>query len=308
MPGNSMISGLKIAYHPLYAHPLPEGHRFPMMKYELIPEQLLHEGTITVNDLFNPPPATEEDILRTHDTFYWEQLRELTLPVREQRRIGFPLTERLLERELCIAQGTIDGARYALENGVAFNVAGGTHHAGSGWGEGFCLLNDQAIAANYLLNYGLASRILIIDLDVHQGNGTAQIFENDSRVFTFSMHGADNFPFRKEKSDLDIGLKSGTGDNEFLASLDMALNDILERHQPDFVFYLSGVDVLAGDKLGKLALSPEGCRRRDELVFKLCKAHKLPVQVSMGGGYSPDIMTIVEAHCQTFRVAKDIYF
>ncbi len=299
---------LKIAYHPLYAHPLPEGHRFPMLKYELIPQQLLHEGIITADSLFSPSLLKEKYIINTHHQDYWEQLKNLTLPAKEQRRIGFPLTAQLIEREIRIAQGTIDGALLAMQYGVAFNVAGGTHHAGQNWGEGFCLLNDQAIASNYLLTNNLAKRILIIDLDVHQGNGTAQIFENDDRVFTFSMHGADNFPFRKEKSDLDIPLENGTDDETFLTELSKALDFIFHKHAPDFVFYLSGVDVLASDKLGKLALTKEGCKKRDELVFKACISRHVPLQVSMGGGYSADIKTIVDAHCNTFRVANDLYF
>ncbi len=299
---------LKIAYHPLYAHPLPEGHRFPMVKYELIPGQLLQEGTIVKDNLFSPDLVKEADILATHDDVYWRHLKELTLAVKEQRRIGFPLTEQLVEREISIAKGTIDGALFAQQYGVAFNVAGGTHHAGSNWGEGFCLLNDQAIAANYLLNNNLASRILIIDLDVHQGNGTAQIFENEPRVFTFSMHGADNFPFRKEQSDLDVALPSGTSDDVFLNKLVESLTLVFEQHRPDFVFYLSGVDVLATDKLGKLALTKEACKRRDQLVFEACIKHRVPVQVSMGGGYSENINVIVDAHCNTFRVAVDLYF
>lgn len=299
---------LKVAYHPLYAHPLPEGHRFPMLKYELIPEQLMHEGTIQQDNLFSPGLLDEKYILNTHHKDYWAQLKQLTLPAKEQRRIGFPLTAQLVEREIRIAQGTIEGALYAKQYGIAFNVAGGTHHAGKEWGEGFCLLNDQAIAANYLLANNLAYRILIIDLDVHQGNGTAQIFENDPRVFTFSMHGADNFPFRKEKSDLDIPLKNGTDDETFLTELALALPIVFKAHQPDFIFYLSGVDVLATDKLGKLALTKSACKRRDELVFEACIKHKLPVQVSMGGGYSSNINTIVDAHCNTFRVANHLYF
>lgn len=299
---------LKIAYHPSYSHPLPEGHRFPMLKYELIPEQLLHEGTIVSDNLFTPSLLEEQYIIRTHDVDYWEQLKNLTLPSKEQRRIGFPLTAQLVEREIRIAQGTIAGALFAKKHGVAFNVAGGTHHAGRNWGEGFCLLNDQAIASNYLLINNLASRILIIDLDVHQGNGTAQIFKHEDRVFTFSMHGADNFPFRKEKSDLDIPLKNGTDDETFLTELNKALKFVFETQQPDFVFYLSGVDVLATDKLGKLALTIEGCKKRDEMVFEACIAHQVPVQVSMGGGYSSAINTIVNAHCNTFRVANHLYF
>jgi len=297
---------IKIAYHPLYAHPLPEGHRFPMLKYELIPQQLLHEGVISSDYLFEPEPVDEEVVLLSHDLSYWAQLRDFTLPAREQRRIGFPLNAQLLERELRIAQGTIDGALFAKEHGLAFNVAGGTHHAGSNWGEGFCLLNDQAIAANYLLNRGLCSRILIIDLDVHQGNGTAQILENENRVFTFSMHGEKNFPFRKEVSDLDIGLDAGTGDDVYLSLLEHTLPGLYEKHQPDFVFYLSGVDVLSSDKLGQLAMSKAGCKERDKMVFEFCKVHGLPVQVSMGGGYSPLIKDIVEAHCNTFKIGLDL--
>ncbi|ACU04248.1 histone deacetylase [Pedobacter heparinus] len=297
---------VKIAWHPLYAHPLPEGHRFPMIKYELIPGQLLHEGLISAANLFEPGLLEEEVVLYAHQKAYWEQLKSLSLPAREQRRIGFPLTAQLLEREIRIAKGTVDGSGYALQYGIAFNVAGGTHHAGSNWGEGFCLLNDQAIAANYLLNNGLAKHILIIDLDVHQGNGTAEIFENEPRVFTFSMHGDKNFPFRKEKSDLDIALGDGTGDAEFLSKLKESL-PLLLAHRPDFVFYLSGVDVLASDKLGKLALSKEGCRERDRMVLQFCKDHHLPVQVSMGGGYSPAIKDIVDAHCSTFKIGLDIF-
>jgi acetoin utilization deacetylase AcuC-like enzyme len=299
---------LKIAFDPIYAHPLPEGHRFPMLKYELIPEQLLHEGTIIKENLFSPEPISEAIILLTHDAAYWQQLRDLTLPTREQRRIGFPLSARLVEREVRIGQGTIDGCHYAFENGIAFNVAGGTHHAGTNWGEGFCMLNDQAMAANYLLNKGLAKSILIVDLDVHQGNGTAEIFEDEVRVFTFSMHAANNFPFRKEKSDLDIPLTDGINGNDYLALLYDALPQLIAQQKPDFIFYLAGVDVLASDKLGKLGLSREECKMRDQFVFEQCINHKIPVQVSMGGGYSPNIKDIVEAHCNTYRVANQLYF
>ncbi|WP_316766898.1 histone deacetylase [Pedobacter frigiditerrae] len=298
---------LKIAYHPLYAHPLPEGHRFPMLKYELIPAQLLHEGTITQENLFTPEPLDEKNIITTHDTAYWLQLKNLTLAAKDQRRIGFPLSAQLVEREIRIAQGTIDGARYAQQFGVAFNVAGGTHHSGSNWGEGFCLLNDQAIAAKYLLNNNLANHILIIDLDVHQGNGTAEIFKNEPRVFTFSMHGDKNFPFRKEQSDLDIPLEDGTNDETFLNKLSDALTIVFAKHKPDFVFYLAGVDVLESDKLGKLALTKNACKQRDLMVFEACLKHQVPVQVSMGGGYSADIKVIVDAHCNTFRLAADLY-
>lgn len=299
---------LKIAYDPIYAHPLPPGHRFPMIKYELIPAQLLHEGLITAENIFSPCRIDEENILLTHDKNYWKQLRDLTLSEKEQRRIGFPLSAQLIEREMRIARGTIDGCKFAGKYGIAFNVAGGTHHSGSNWGEGFCMLNDQAIAANYLLNNKLASSILIVDLDVHQGNGTAEIFRDKFQVFTFSMHGEKNFPFRKERSDQDIGLNEGIGDDEYLDILKNVLPGLFDRHQPDFVFYLAGVDVLASDKLGKLALTRAGCKERDRYVMEQCKLRQIPIQVSMGGGYSPDIKDIVEAHCNTYRIANDLYF
>ncbi len=298
---------IKIAYCDLYAHPLPEGHRFPMLKYELIPQQLLHIGKIVPEQLFCPEPADEDVILLTHKKTYWEQLRDLTLPYKEQRRIGFPLTARLLEREIRIAQGTIDGALAALKYGLAFNVAGGTHHAGSNWGEGFCLLNDQAIAANYLILNKICNRILIIDLDVHQGNGTAEIFLDEPRVFTFSMHGAKNFPFRKEYSDLDLPLEDGTAGDKYLALLQEHLPAVIKIFQPEFVFYLSGVDVLETDKLGKLKLSKSETAARDRIVFETCKSYNLPVQVSMGGGYSVNIKDIVDAHCNTFLIGFDIF-
>lgn len=300
---------LQIAYHPSFVHPLPEGHRFPMLKYELIPAQLLYEGLITPDNLSSPEIFTNEDIiLLTHEKAYWERLRDLTLSPAEVRRIGFPMSRALVERELRIVHGTIDGCISALKYGIAFNVAGGTHHAGSSWGEGFCLLNDQAVAANYLLHHNLVERILMLDLDVHQGNGTAEIFKNESRVFTFSIHAEKNFPFRKEQSDLDIGLSEGTEDEAYLTILKKNLPRVIQKHQPDFIFYLAGVDVLKTDKLGKLALSRQGCRERDRMVFELCKSNSIPVQVSMGGGYSAHIRDIVEAHCNTFRTASFLYF
>ena len=287
---------------------MSQGHRFPMIKYELLPEQLLYEGLINTDSLFSPGKLDEDVILLTHEQNYWDRLRDLKLSNAEIRRSGFPLSASLVERETRIARGTIDGSIYALEHGIAFNIAGGTHHAGSNWAEGFCLLNDQAIAANYLLNRFLASRILIIDLDVHQGNGTAEIFKNEERVFTFSIHAEKNFPFRKERSNLDIGLQDGISDNEYLNLLTTNLEIVIESFKPDFIFYLAGVDVLATDKLGKLNLTRNGCKQRDRMVLSYCRSLKIPVQVSMGGGYSPKISDIVEAHCNTFRVANDLYF
>ena len=298
---------LKIAYDPIYAHPLPEGHRFPMLKYELIPGQLLFEGTITEENIFAPKPSLKETILLTHDAVYLDKLLNQELSAREQRVIGFPQSPALTQRELIIAQGTIDCCSYAMQNGVAMNIAGGTHHAFIDRGEGFCMLNDQAIAANYLLKNNPATSILIIDLDVHQGNGTAKLFEQENRVFTFSMHGKNNYPFRKEKSDLDVELLDGTNDETYLKLLTDELPGLIEKVKPDIAFYLSGVDVLETDKFGKLKVTLQGCKHRDEFVFNQLHKNNIPCVVSMGGGYSADVKIITEAHCNTFRVAKDIY-
>ncbi|MDE3234813.1 MAG: histone deacetylase [Bacteroidota bacterium] len=298
---------IKIAYNPIYAHPLPEGHRFPMLKYELIPGQLLHEGTITPENIFSPAPCNEEVVLWTHDKDYLDKLLMQTLSASEQRKIGFPQSPALTQRELMITQGTIDCCSYAIEHGVALNIAGGTHHAFADRGEGFCLLNDFGVAANYLLQKKINKKILIIDLDVHQGNGTAKIFENNDAVFTFSMHGEHNYPFHKEKSSLDIPLKDGTDEHTYLQLLLDTLPGVIEEVKPDFAFYLSGVDILNTDKFGKLNISMNGCKKRDEYVFTQLKKHNIPVTVAMGGGYSPNIRTIVEAHCNTFRTAMDIY-
>jgi len=298
---------ISIAYDPVYAHPLPQGHRFPMLKYELIPEQLLHEGSISANQLFAPQPCTEDIVLLTHDQTYLNKLIHQTLSPSEQRKIGFPQSAQLTQRELTITRGTIDCCLRALESGAALNVAGGTHHAFRDRGEGFCLLNDMAVAANYLLQQKIATQILIIDLDVHQGNGTANIFEEEPRVFTFSMHGGHNYPFHKENSDLDIALNDGTDDALYLQVLSDTLPRLIDTVKPDFTFYLSGVDILDTDKFGKLKVSLAGCKQRDAFVFETLHQHKIPVTVAMGGGYSPDVRTIVEAHCNTFRLANEIF-
>lgn len=299
---------LKIAFCPIYSHPLPEGHRFPMIKYELIHEQLIYEGTCTSDHFFCPGELDEKWITDIHDATYWDDLKHLRLDPKMVRRIGFPLSEQLVKREIIIAQGTVDCCGYARRFGVAMNVAGGTHHAYADKGEGFCLLNDVAIASNYLLKQGLAQRILVIDLDVHQGNGTAAIFRHEPRVFTFSMHGKDNYPLHKEQSDLDVPLPTGTGDEQYLTILKQTLPRLFEQHRPDFAFYISGVDILSTDKLGHLKVTLDGCRQRDELVFTTCQQYGIPVVVSMGGGYSPRISHIVEGHCNTFRAAQKLYF
>ncbi|ALJ01243.1 histone deacetylase family protein [Rufibacter tibetensis] len=299
---------LKIAWSPEYAHPLPENHRFPMLKYELLPEQLLYEGTVTQENFFQPSPLSEEQIVRVHAPEYWRRLRGLELTPSEIRKTGFPLSQELVDREIMIMGGTVECAAYALEFGVAMNIAGGTHHAFTDRGEGFCLLNDNALAAQYLLDQGKAQKILIIDLDVHQGNGTAEIFADEPRVFTFSMHGGNNYPLHKEKSDLDVPLPDGIGDAAYLQLLQDHLPTLMNSVKPDFVFFQSGVDVLSSDKLGKLALTHAGCKERDRMVLELCYKNNVPLVASMGGGYSTRIADIVEAHANTFRLAQQIFF
>ncbi len=279
-----------------------------MLKYELIQEQLLYEGTCTEANFFSPDPVNDRHVLGVHTAAYVRDLKSLTVDAAMVRRIGFPLTAGLIEREWIITQGTIDGTRKARQDGVAMNVAGGTHHAFPDRGEGFCMLNDVGVAAHYLLQTGQSKQILIIDLDVHQGNGTAVMFQHEPRVFTFSMHGQDNYPLRKERSDLDMGLPTGTDDEHYLNKLYDTLPNLIERIRPDFLFFVSGVDVLASDRLGKLSLSRDGCKQRDTFVFGQAIAHGLPIVVSMGGGYSPRLTDIVEAHCNTFRVASSLFF
>lgn len=299
---------LKIANHPIYAHPLPEGHRFPMLKYELLPDQLIYEGTCTAENFFEPAPISTTYVLNVHTQTYVDQLINLNLSSRAARKIGFPLSKALVDRELTIADGTVKASEFALQHGIAMNIAGGTHHAYSGHGEAFCLLNDQAIAARYLQEKGLAQKILIVDLDVHQGNGTAEIFQDDPSVFTFSIHGKNNYPFKKETSDLDIALEDGCEDGPYLSVLKATLPKLIASEHPDFIYYLSGVDVIASDKLGKLGLTLNGCKARDQFVLETCKVHGIPVMCSMGGGYSPDIKTIIEAHANTYRLAQEIFF
>lgn len=300
---------MKVAYSPIYSYQkLPEGHRFPMEKYDLLPQQLLHEGTLDSNDFFHPKPLTEEQILRTHAADYWEKLKSGNLSKSEIRALGFPFHETLVTRGRHISGGTLECAYHALKEGVALNIAGGTHHAFADRGEGFCMFNDFAIASNELLTANVVKQILIIDLDVHQGNGTAKLFENDSRVFTFSVHGAHNYPLKKEKSDLDIGVPDGIDDAIYLEIIQKTIPELVEKVQPELVFYLSGVDVLGTDKLGRLNLTLDGCKKRDQLVFRTCFQKGIPVAVSMGGGYSTKIKDIVEAHAITFRVAKEIFF
>lgn len=297
---------LKIAYSPLFCHAVPDSHRFPMAKYELIPKKLLADGIITQDNLFHPQLLSENEILTTHTPNYWHKLKTGTLSPQEIRKIGLPMSAELVKRERYIAHGTYECALYAKKYGISLSVSGGTHHAFADHGEGFCVFNDICIASHLLLNRKEAQRILIVDLDVHQGNGNASIMANHPCVFVFSMHGKKNYPFYKPPSDLDIELDDGTGDETYLAILGETLPKIVREFDPDMLFYQAGVDVLATDKLGKLSLSMAGCYERDKLV--LTTAHKagIPMAVVMGGGYSPDIETVVGAHCGVFGVARGL--
>lgn len=297
-----------IAYHPYYNHPVPEGHRFPMQKYDdiynsltrLIPEGSLHIIT---------PGLCDYSILGyVHTADYLEALEKLSLDTSHIRRIGFSLDQRIVDRERYIMQGTLEVTIKALEQrALGINIAGGTHHAFADRGEGFCILNDLAIAAAYLLAQKLCSKILIIDCDVHQGNGTAHIFQDNPHVFTFSIHGKNNFPFVKEHSDLDIELADGTGDEAYLEMLEQSLTNISHRFNPDFIFYQCGVDILATDKMGKLKVTPNGCRERDKMVFEFARKQGTPMVCTSGGGYSHQLSDVVDAHINTFMTGFHIF-
>lgn len=295
-----------IALHPNYVHPLPENHRFPMEKYDLLPKQLLHEGTAQESDFFEPTSLSEENLLEVHCSNYWNRLINLELSDREQRVSGFKHSKELIEREITIMEGTRMAAQLALTKKIGFNIAGGTHHAFFDRGEGFCLLNDQVIAANWLLNNTKVQKILIVDLDVHQGNGTASLLQNEDRIFSFSMHGENNYPMQKEKSNLDVSLTDGISNKEYNYLLEKSLESILSKFCPDFMFYQCGVDILETDKLGKLGITMEGCANRDKIVFQTARQLNTPIVCTMGGGYSPQIKHIVEAHANTFRIGLDI--
>ena len=297
---------MKVAFHPCYVHPVPENHRFPMEKYDLIYRQLIYEGVVDSADFFEPNFIKHEDLMRVHDADYLEALFQLKIGPREQRVTGFVHNAELIARESRIMEGTRMCAAFALEHKVAMNIAGGTHHAYSDRGEGFCLLNDQAIAAAWLIDATPINRVLIIDLDVHQGNGTAQICSDREDIFTFSMHGATNYPLKKEQSDCDVALPDNTSDIDYLNALEQNLDHVLNIFDPEFIFYQCGVDVLATDKLGRLGLSPGGVSLRDEFVFRTIKSLGVPVVCSMGGGYSPSIKDIVDAHVKTFKLASYI--
>ena len=299
---------LKIAFDKSYKLALEKNHRFPMIKYELIPEQLVRKNICNESNFFSPLKITKTDAILTHDEKYYNQLIDLSLSKTDQRQIGFPLTKELIKRERIIAQGTIQNTYYALKYGISMNIAGGTHHAFKNKPGAFCMLNDQAIAANYLIKNNLSKRIMIIDLDVHQGNGTASIFGQEKSVFTLSFHGKKNYPFIKQKSDFDLELEDDTTDSHYIKKLKLVLPELVNSFEPDFIFYLAGVDILKNDKLGRLAISMEGCKKRDRFVLNLCKKNSIPIQVSMGGGYSMFLKEIIDAHSNTFELAQEIFF
>ena len=294
---------MRAFYSDHFVLPLPEGHKFPMAKYSRLPERIVAEGIIAPGDLDEAPEASWDEIRLVHEASYVDAVATGTVPREVQRRIGFPWSPGMVERSRRSVGATIAAARVALDEGIAANLAGGTHHAFADRGEGFCVFNDVAVATRVLQRDHEARRVLVIDLDVHQGNGTAAIFAGDEDVFTFSMHGEKNFPFKKEVSDLDVALPDGTGDEQYLAALRLHLDAILNRHQPDFVFYLAGADPYEGDRLGRLKMTIDGLRTRDEIVLQACHQRALPVAVSMSGGYALDVDAIVTIHTNTIRVA-----
>jgi acetoin utilization deacetylase AcuC-like enzyme len=297
---------LRAFYSDHFVLPLPEGHKFPMAKYSRLRERIVADGILSSDDLHEAPLAAIEDITLVHAPEYVDAVLNGTVPREVQRRIGFPWSPQMVERSRRSVGATIAAAHAALDAGAAANLAGGTHHAFADRGEGFCVFNDVAVAARVLQRDRLARRIAIVDLDVHQGNGTAAIFSGDPSVFTFSMHGDKNFPFRKEASDLDVPLADGTGDHEYLSLLRSHLRDVLDRHEPDFIFYLAGADPFEGDRLGRIKMTIGGLRRRDEIVLEACATARLPVAISMSGGYAADVDDIVTIHANTIRVAGTI--
>jgi acetoin utilization deacetylase AcuC-like enzyme len=299
---------MKVAFAPVYKYRLPEGHRFPMEKYEILPEQLLYEGTLVEEDFFHPKHLREEDILKVHTPKYWEKLKTQMVTRKEERKIGFPMRADLVDRGRYIARGTYECALHAQAEGVSLNIAGGTHHAFADHGEGFCVFNDIAVASRMLLDEKKVRQILIVDLDVHQGNGNAAIFSGEKRVFTFSMHGAKNYPLRKPPSDMDIAWPDRTTGSSYLPRLERQLPLLIDRVKPNLIFFQSGVDVLEADKLGRLSLSIQECMERDMIVFNEAHRHQIPIVATMGGGYSARIAQIIDAHANTFRVARDLFF
>lgn len=294
---------MKAFYSDTFVLPLPESHRFPMRKYSRLREHLLEDGVLAPEDLAVAPAASWDDLRLVHTAAYVDAVAQGTLGADVQRRIGFPWSPAMVERARRSVGATIAAARTALHDGVAANLAGGTHHAFADRGEGFCVFNDVAVGARVVLRDGLVRRVAVVDCDVHQGNGTAAIFAGDPSVFTLSFHGAHNFPFRKEVSDLDVTFEDGARDDEYLEALQRHVPAVLDGQQPDLVFYLAGADPYEGDRLGRLGLTVDGLRARDRVVFDACQRRGVPVAVSMSGGYAPDVEKIVRIHGHTIKEA-----
>ena len=299
---------MKAFYSDTFVLPLPEAHRFPMAKYRRLRERLIADAILSADDLSVPDPIGWDEIRLVHDPGYVRAVADGTITRDMQRRIGFPWSPEMVERSRRSVGATLAAARTALGDpdwGIAANLAGGTHHAFSDRGEGYCVFNDIAVAARVLQRDGAIVRAAVLDCDVHQGNGTAAIFAGDPTVFTCSLHGANNFPFRKETSDLDVTFDDGTGDAAYLSALALHLPLVLDGHRPDVVFYLAGADPYEGDRLGRLRLTIEGLRERDRLVLDSCRLRGVPVAIAMSGGYAPDVEAIVTIHANTIREAVD---
>jgi len=297
---------VRLFYTDVFVLPLPAGHRFPMEKYSRLREALLASGEFSQTDFHLPHAATDEELARAHDLNYIQAITHGQLETAAEKQIGFPWSPGMVERSRRSAGATIGACRAALEDGVAANLAGGTHHAFADHGEGFCVFNDAAVAARAMQAEGRVKRVLIVDCDVHQGNGTASILRGDDSIFTFSIHGARNFPFNKEQSDLDIELPDGCSDDAYLLQLGPGLDTAFDLARPDLVIYLAGADPYHDDRLGRLGLSFEGLAERDSLVFEKALTHKLPVAIAMAGGYARQINDTVSIHRQTILLAKSI--
>ena len=298
---------MRLFYSDVFVLPLPSHHRFPMGKYARLRDRLLAGGDFALDDFNVPAAVTDGEITRVHCAGYLGRVASGALSAAEQKAIGFPWSERMVERSRRSSGATLAAAREALTRGWAANLAGGTHHAFRDRGEGFCVFNDAAIASRALQREAGLQRIAIVDCDVHQGNGTAAIFAGDDSVFTFSIHGARNFPFSKETSDLDVELADGTGDDEYLWHLERALDETLERSRPQLAIYLAGADPYEGDRLGRLKLTKAGLARRDEMVLGTLAARRIPVAITMAGGYARDIEDSVDIHANTIRTARRIW-
>jgi acetoin utilization deacetylase AcuC-like enzyme len=297
---------MKAFYSDEFVLPLPENHRFPMQKYSMFRAQLLASGTLTPGDLAVPHAARDTELLLAHTREYLHKVKSGGLSRQEIRRIGFPWSLQLVERSRRSVGGTIEACRIALDDGLGFNLSGGTHHAFPDFGAGYCVFNDVAVAACLMRKENRACQIAIVDCDVHQGDGTAAILATRADIFTFSIHGAGNFPFHKQQSDLDIELPDGTQDGDYLAALKHGLTEVFRRTRPGLILYVSGADPYAGDRLGRLRLSKEGLQARDQLVFEFCKKHHAPVSVVMAGGYARNTQDIVDIHTLTIQAGVNI--